>query len=131
MANGLLLFMTDIDPALEVEFNRWYEEEHLGERMAIPGFITARRFQAIEGSPKYLAIYDLESPDVLQSAPYRHIVGPGVGVDQAHGTAVRQQPAPCLCWDFRTTSLIIRIARAVGAEFEGQKTASPVWLCLR
>jgi hypothetical protein len=26
MANGLLLFMTDIDPALEVEFNRWYEE---------------------------------------------------------------------------------------------------------
>jgi hypothetical protein len=77
MANGLLLFMADIDPALEVEFNRWYEEEHLSERMAIPGFITARRFQAIEGSPKYLALYDLESPDVLLSAPYRHIVGPG------------------------------------------------------
>jgi hypothetical protein len=77
MANGLLLFMTDIDPALEGEFNRWYEEEHPDERMAIPGFITARRFQAIEGSPKYLAIYDLESPDVLQSATYRHIVGPG------------------------------------------------------
>ena len=36
MANGLLLFMTDIDPAHEDEFNRWYEEEHLGERMAIP-----------------------------------------------------------------------------------------------
>jgi hypothetical protein len=80
MANGLLLFMTDIDPALEVEFNRWYEEEHLGERMAIPGFITARRFQAIEGSPKYLAVYDLESPDVLQSAPYRRTVGPGKSV---------------------------------------------------
>jgi hypothetical protein len=77
MANGLLLFMTDIDPALEGEFNRWYEEEHLDERMAIPGFITARRFQAIEGSPKYLAIYDLQSPDVLQSAPYQHVVGPG------------------------------------------------------
>ena len=77
MANGLLLFMTDIDPALEDEFNRWYEEEHLAERMAIPGFITARRFQAIEGGPKYLAIYDLESPDVLQSAPYRRVIGPG------------------------------------------------------
>ena len=25
MANGLLLFMTDIDPAHEGEFNRWYE----------------------------------------------------------------------------------------------------------
>jgi hypothetical protein len=45
--------------------------------MAIPGFINARRFTALEGGPKYLALYDLESPDVLQSAPYRHIAGPG------------------------------------------------------
>ena len=74
---GLLMFMTDIDAAHEAEFHRWYEEEHLTERMAIPGFITARRFQAIEGSPKYLALYDLETPDVLQSAVYRHIVGAG------------------------------------------------------
>ena len=70
MANGLLLFMTDIDPAHEDEFNRWYEEEHLGERMAILGFLSARRFQAVQGAPKYLAIYDLESPDV-------HIAGTG------------------------------------------------------
>jgi Domain of unknown function (DUF4286) len=74
---GLLLFTTDIDPALEDEFNRWYEEEHLPERMAIPGFITARRFRALEGGPKYLALYDLESPDVLQAAPYQHIIGAG------------------------------------------------------
>lgn len=77
MPKGLLLMMTDIDPANEEDFNRWYEEEHLAERMAIPGFVNARRFQAIEGGPKYLALYDLESPEVLQSAPYRHIVGPG------------------------------------------------------
>ena len=77
MANGLLLFMTDIDPAHEDEFNRWYEEEHHAERMTIPGFLSARRFQAVEGTPKYLAIYDLESPDVLQSAPYQHIAGAG------------------------------------------------------
>jgi hypothetical protein len=73
--NGLLLFMTDIDAAHEAEFHRWYEEEHLAERMVIPGFLSARRFEAIEGSPKYLAFYDLETPDVLQSAAYRHIVG--------------------------------------------------------
>jgi hypothetical protein len=77
LANGLLLFITDIDPKNEDDFNRWYEEEHLAERMAIPGFVAARRFQAVEGSPKYLAIYDLESPDVLQSAPYLHAVGAG------------------------------------------------------
>ena len=65
MPKGLLLMMTDIDPAHEEDFNRWYEEEHLAERMAIPGFINARRFTAIEGGPKYLALYDVDSPDVL------------------------------------------------------------------
>lgn len=77
MPKGLLLMMTDIDPANEADFNRWYEEEHLAERMAIPGFINARRFTALEGGPKYLALYDLESPEVLQSAPYRNVVGAG------------------------------------------------------
>ncbi len=74
---GLLLMMTDIDPANEADFNRWYEEEHMDERMGIPGFINARRFTALEGGPKYLALYDLESPDVLASPAYQHIVGAG------------------------------------------------------
>ena len=95
---GLLLMMTDIDPANEADFNRWYEEEHLAERMAIPGFISARRFTALEGGPKYLALYDLESPEVLQSAPYRHIVGAGkVGMDQADGKPVHQLPPQRVC----------------------------------
>ena len=74
---GMLLVMTDIDPASEHDFNQWYEQEHLTERMAIPGFLRARRFTAIEGSPKYLALYDLESPEVLNSAHYQHVVGAG------------------------------------------------------
>ena len=72
-SQGLLLVMADIDPAIEGDFNQWYEQEHLTERMAIPGFLRARRFTAIEGSPKYLALYDLESPEVLNSAAYRHV----------------------------------------------------------
>ena len=74
---GLLLFMTDIDAAHETEFHRWYEEEHIRERLAIPGFLTARRFQTLEGSPKYLAIYDLESPGVLHSPEYQLMIGTG------------------------------------------------------
>jgi hypothetical protein len=76
-SQGLLLVMADIDPAIEHDFNQWYEQEHLAERMAIPGFLRARRFKAIEGSPKYLALYDLESPDVIKSADYRHVIGAG------------------------------------------------------
>jgi hypothetical protein len=67
---GLLLVMSEVAPELDDEFNRWYDEEHIPERLACPGFISARRFQALEGQPKYLALYELESPDVLQSEHY-------------------------------------------------------------
>ena len=76
-AKGLLLVMMEIDPEHEAEFNRWYDEEHVPERLAIPGFLSARRYRVIEGGPKYLALYELESPDVLQSDAYKHWVGPG------------------------------------------------------
>lgn len=74
---GLLLVMMDVDPEHEEEFNRWYNEEHVPERLSIPGFISGRRFRAIEGSPKYLALYELESPEVLDSDVYKQWVTTG------------------------------------------------------
>jgi hypothetical protein len=72
---GLLLVMNEVAPEMEGEFNRWYDEEHISERLTCPGFISARRFQALEGEPKYLALYELESPDVLQSEHYLRDIG--------------------------------------------------------
>src|SRR5258708_4479024 len=54
---GMLLTSMDIDPSDEVEFNRWYDREHLEERVAIDGFLEARRYVAHQGSPKYLCLY--------------------------------------------------------------------------
>lgn len=65
--------MMDIDPEHEEDFNRWYDEEHVPERKAIPGFLTARRYRAVEGGPKYLAIYEMDSPEVLDSEAYRFV----------------------------------------------------------
>ncbi len=70
---GLLLVMMDIDPEYEEDFNRWYDEEHVPERKAIPGFLTARRYRAVEGGPKYLAIYEMDNPEVLDSEAYRYV----------------------------------------------------------
>jgi len=67
---GLLLVMMEVDPEHEQEFNEWYDKEHVKERVAIPGFISGRRFRAVEGSPKYLALYELENADVVQSEAY-------------------------------------------------------------
>ncbi|TDE11814.1 DUF4286 family protein [Jiangella asiatica] len=75
-ARGLLLVMIDIEPEHEEEFNRWYDEEHLPERLHCAGFLNARRFVAVEGSPKYLAIYELESAAVLEDEAYKRIEPP-------------------------------------------------------
>ena len=37
----MLLTSMDIDAAHEAEFNRWYNREHLEERVAIDGFLEA------------------------------------------------------------------------------------------
>jgi hypothetical protein len=68
---GMLLTSMDIDPSDEAEFNRWYDREHLWERVAIEGFLEARRYIAHQGSPKYLSLYSTRTFDVLDSAAYR------------------------------------------------------------
>lgn len=68
---GMLLTSMDIDPADEAEFNRWYDREHLEERVAIAGFLEARRYVAHQASPKYLSLYSTESFEVLDSPAYR------------------------------------------------------------
>jgi hypothetical protein len=69
---GLLLTMTEPPPAMDAEFNAWYDSEHLPERLAIQGFRSARRWVAdvAQGEGRYLATYELDSPGVLASAEY-------------------------------------------------------------
>jgi len=67
---GFLLVLMQPSPAFEEEFNAWYDTEHLPERSAVPGFETALRFVCISGHPRYLALYDLANPQVLDSPEY-------------------------------------------------------------
>lgn len=68
---GMLLTSMDIDPEDEADFNRWYDREHLIERVAIEGFLEARRYIAHQGSPKYLCLYSTATFEVLDSPAYR------------------------------------------------------------
>jgi hypothetical protein len=68
---GMLLTSMDIDASDEAEFNRWYDLEHLEERVAIDGFIEARRYIVHQGSPKYLCLYSTSTIDVLDSPAYK------------------------------------------------------------
>jgi len=68
---GMLLTSMNIDATHEAEFNRWYDREHLEERVAIAGFLEARRYVAHDGNPKYLSLYSTETFEVLDSPAYR------------------------------------------------------------
>jgi hypothetical protein len=70
-ASAELLVWTDVDPAHEDDFNKWYDREHMDERVAIPGFAHAQRLLRIGPGRKYLALYRTESIQVFDSEAYK------------------------------------------------------------
>ncbi len=71
---ALLMVWAEVPPEKEEDFNRWYNEEHLAERLSLPGFLGAARYEAVSGGPKHLACYELESAKVLESPEYRRVM---------------------------------------------------------
>ena len=65
---------TDIAPALEADFNDWYNREHLPDRiLRMPGFLRGRRYETraqTPGDPKFLTLYDLQDTTVMLSAAH-------------------------------------------------------------
>jgi hypothetical protein len=70
-AGGLLLNAMNIAPELEAEFNEWYDKEHIPALGAVPGVLSARRFRGTGGNRKYVALYHLATPDVVESAEWK------------------------------------------------------------
>ena len=68
---ALLIVFVDVDVEHDAEFNEWYNQEHLPERLSAPGFLDGARYEALKGGPRYLAVYELESAETLQSDEYR------------------------------------------------------------
>jgi hypothetical protein len=64
---GVLMVYADVPEEVEEEFNRWYDEEHIAERLSIPGVLNAARYVARRGGPKYLACYELTEPEAYFS----------------------------------------------------------------
>ncbi|MBM3357177.1 MAG: hypothetical protein FJY54_05570 [Betaproteobacteria bacterium] len=82
----------DVDPDKEALFNEVYDKEHLPSIKKVPGVISATRVKLDtlrvtiggetrtvepQGAPRYAAIFELESPDVLVSAAFAHAVEQG------------------------------------------------------
>jgi hypothetical protein len=69
---GVMVAFFDIPKSLDEEFNKWYDEEHIPEKVGtVPGFLRARRYKSLDGRPNYLAIYELEDIGVLDNTTYK------------------------------------------------------------
>jgi hypothetical protein len=72
MAAGLFYVYTDPGSVDEAEFHDWYDHEHGPARLAVPGIRSLLRYGALDDlKPPWLALYDLDSPDVIDSAGYK------------------------------------------------------------
>jgi hypothetical protein len=66
-AEFVLTVRIDVAPQHESEFNEWYNSDHLPALVSVPGVYCARRYVAVEGKPKYLAVYELRDAEVRKS----------------------------------------------------------------
>jgi hypothetical protein len=55
----------------EEEFNAWYNTERLPQITRIPGVLKGRRYQALDGVPKYLALYDLQDETIIAGRAFQ------------------------------------------------------------
>jgi hypothetical protein len=82
----------DVDPDKEALFNEVYDTEHVPELLKVPGVLSVSRNTLVplkmsiggevktivaEGEPKYSALYELESAEVLTSDAWAKAVEKG------------------------------------------------------
>ena len=82
----------DVEPAKEALFHEVYDKEHVPSLLQVPGVIAVARLKlepltmsiggekktiVFENEPRFAAIYEVESPDVLVSAAWAKAVEAG------------------------------------------------------
>lgn len=105
---GLLMAGFDISRCPEDEFHDWYDTEHIPDRRKVPGFLTLERWVDVENPKNVVAIYDLQSTDVLESPQYLPIG--------------YRNPSP---WTRRLMPMCTRLLRFVGDQIRPGNVISP------
>ncbi|MBZ9870429.1 hypothetical protein LB542_06100 [Mesorhizobium sp. BR1-1-9] len=129
--NGLLLVLMQPPSTLEEEFTAWYDTEHVPERAALPGFKSALRYVNLSGYPRYMAIYDLDSVETLDTPEYQAVSGQNFSPWTKRVTSrvqvyriVGKQVYPGDAVTHRSSRAVLLRMRAVGPEKEDQIVAA-------
>jgi hypothetical protein len=75
MSDYMYLVQMDIPAAMEDEFNRVYDTEHVPNILKAPGVRGCTRYRLEStnkpGMARYAAVYIIDSPDVVNSAAWK------------------------------------------------------------
>jgi len=74
LGKGMLITWMDVEPVEEEDFNLWYDREHLAERVAIDGFLEARRWIADKAPTKYFCTYSTATFEDLSGPAYKKVL---------------------------------------------------------
>ncbi len=94
---GVLAIWNGIAEEAEADFLAWHVREHIPERVAVPGFLRARRYVALRGEPRYFNFYEHD----VACGPVRPRLsfeaGQPVGLDEAGRTPLQRHLPHRLC----------------------------------
>ncbi len=104
----LSIVTADVDPAHEAEWNRWYTDSHVPNLLKVPGYVLAGRFRIVDHpalsgfntGPKYLALYECESEEVLPSLRAGDGMHPEALAELQRGQATGMPHASNFGWGF-------------------------------
>ena len=84
----LLIVTAEIDPAVESDWNRWYDTVHLPDALRCPGVLRGRRYvssgqvsETTAGKTEriekriYTTIYELDGPEVTATPEFQAMRG--------------------------------------------------------
>lgn len=103
---GVLAIWHDILPGHVADVLAWYDAEHHFERLGVPGFLSVRRYHALDAAPQLFIRYETASPDVLASSAYLE------RLNNPTPWTLRSQP----CFRNNSRTVCVRAARAGRAE---------------
>lgn len=76
MAKHIVMALTNPVEGREADYNAWFETAHIPELLAVPGFLSAQRYevagdQVMPDRPpyQYVTVYEVESDDLGATLP--------------------------------------------------------------
>ena len=69
LGEAAMVFWHDITDG-DDDYKDWHSNEHMSERVGVPGFLRGRRARSLRGEPQYFIMYEVDSVEVLTSRAY-------------------------------------------------------------